>query len=220
MSEYEDMFDEDELEELYSTEEDAMDPEDAFSMVMINRKRKVKVSVELQDKDGDVIPLRDIIEQLLSYIKEKMADPKGNQFNEQIMPLMAQSVVGGLGRMIGIKSTAFHLANEVTRSAFIQMMGMGLLLLKFVQKEELKIYTYEEPVTDEEIEKIDRKSRANSVATLASLAGADPKNVLRELRNQGHITDDDLEDILNGEGDKDDLEELKSKGPSSNNNEE
>lgn len=211
---WEENWDEEELEELYTGGEDHVEPEDLFSMVMINKKRKVKTTVELRDADGDTIELKDVIQQLLQYSRDKMEDKSGNQFNEQIMPLMAQSVVSGLGRMIGIRATAFHLSNELTRAAFVQMMAIGLLILKFIQKEELKIYTYEEPVTDEEIEDIHRKSKANSVATLASLAGANPREVLEELRAQGHITDDDLQDILNGEGDED--EEEDDKGGSSN----
>lgn len=208
--EWEENWDESELDDLYTVGEDNMDPEDVFTMVMINRKRKVKTTVELQDKDGDVVPLKDVLQQLIQYSRTKMEDTEGNQFNDQIMPLMSQAVVGSLGRMIGIRNTAFHLSNETTRIAFIQTMCIGLLLLKFIQKEELKIYTYEESVSDEEIEEIDRRSKANSLATLASLAGANPQEILQHLRNEGHITDEDLEQVLSGDRDEDDDSENKS----------
>lgn len=192
-------FDEDELAELYESHPDSMDPEDLLSMVLVNRKRMVKTSIELQDEDGDEVPLRDIIQELLHYIKDQMEDGEENQFASQIMPLMTEAVISGLGRMIGTQATAFHLAQEQTRHAFIQMMCIGLLLLKFIQKKGLKICTFEQSVTQEEIEEIDRKSKANSVATLASMSGHDPIAVLQELKDRGVITEDDLKDLINGD---------------------
>jgi hypothetical protein len=205
MSDYEDMFDEEELEEIYDTGPAGIDPEDAFSLCMINKVRKIKTTVELQDKDGDEVPLRDVIQELLGYIKDQLGDEEENQFSSQLMPLMAQAAVSGLGRMIGLRATAFHLANETTKHAFIHMMCVGLLLLKFIQQKNLKICTIEEEVDDEEIERIERVNQANNTATIAALAGADPISVIRELREQGHLTDEDVRDFLNQpDGDEDD----------------
>jgi hypothetical protein len=205
MSEFDEMdFDEDELEAMHEGSDDALEPEDVFKLVTINRIRKKRTIVHLQDEAGDRVELKDVVKELLVYIKDKMEDEDGNQFTEQIMPLMSQAVVSGLGRMIGLHATAFHLSQQVTRASIIHMMCVALLMLKFVQQKELTIVTFEEDVTDEEIEEIERRNRANSTATLAALAGHDPRAVLEQLREQGHITDDDLKDMLNGE-DEDDI---------------
>jgi hypothetical protein len=205
MSEFDEMdFDEDEMEAMCDQDGDSLEPEDLFGMVTINRVRKKRVHVELEDDSGDTVLLKDVISELLAYIKDKMEDEDGNQFTEQILPLMAQSVVSGLGRMIGIRGTAFYLSQPVARTAIINMMAVALYLLKFVQQKGLVINTFEEDVTDEEIEELDRRTKANSAATLAALAGEDPRAVLRSLREQGHLTDDDLKDILNEQGDEDD----------------
>jgi len=197
---------EDELADAFEGDPDELQPEDVFKMVMINRIKKVKVKIKLVDEDGDEVDLPDTIAQLLNYVKDQLQDEEGNQFSEQILPLMSQSVVSGLGRILGIRGTAFHLANEATRVAIIHMMAIGLLLLKFVQENNLTIHTFEEEVSDDEIEEIERKAKASSVATMSSAMGMDPKEVLQELVNQGKITDDDLKDIMGGKDDDDDKE--------------
>jgi len=205
MSEFDEMdFDEDELGEMYENDPDDLSPEEVFKMVTINRVRKKRVSVELEDEEGDIVATADVVQELLAYIKDKMSDEEENQFTSQILPLMAQVSASGLGRFLGIRTAAFYLSENVSRTAIIHMMCVALLLLKFVQQKGLSITTFEEDVSDEEIDEIDRKANANSAATLAALAGRDPRAVLDSLREQGHLSDDDLRDILNDEGDGND----------------
>lgn len=200
MSDYDDEMDldEDELEELYEDAHDPDDltPEEVFSMVMLNKIKKTKVTIQLEDKDGDVVSLADVVEGLIGYVKDKLQADEDNDFTAQIMPMMAQSLVSGLGRMIGIRGTAFYLAQEGTRHAMIYMMCVGFLLLKYVQEHNLLIHTYEEPVSDEEIEEIERKSKASSVATMGSMMGMDPRQILQHMVDQGQLSETDLEDLL------------------------
>jgi len=191
-------FDEDEIEQLFEDEE-AMSPEEVFKMVMINKVKGTTVHVELYDEDEDKVELSEVIEQLLSYIEEKLEDKEANQFVDQIMPLMAQSVVSGLGRMLGIRHTAFFLANETSRVALVNMMSMAFLLLKFVQQKKLVIQTFEEEISEEEIEDIQRKAKAGSAATMGALLGMDPKEILENLVEQGEISQEDLTSILDGD---------------------
>jgi hypothetical protein len=193
-------FDEDEMQELFEDEE-SMTPEEVFKMVMINKVKGTTVRVELQDKEGDVVELSEVIEELLGYVERKLEDKEPNQFVDQIMPLMAQSVVSGLGRMLGIRHTALFLTNELSRVALVNMMSIAFLLLKFVQQKELTIQTYEEEISEEEIEEIQRKAKAGSAATMGALLGLDPKEILNNLVKQGEISQSDLEAILNGDDD-------------------
>jgi len=195
-------LDDDEMAELYEGHNDDLAPEDVFKMVMINKIRKKRVHVELQDADGDTVQLKDVVQELINYVKTKMKDEDENQFTAQIMPLMSQAVVSGLGRMVGINQTAFYLADDTARFSFINMMCVAFLMLKFVQQKGLTIHTFENDVTDEEIAELERKTKANSIATLGALAGEDPKAILEELRKRGKITDEDLKDMLKGNGDK------------------
>jgi hypothetical protein len=199
------IYDEEELEELYegALDEDELDISDVLGLVMINRKRKKRISIELQDKEGDTVELKDIINELMKYIKDKMQDEESNQFASQIMPLMSQSVGMGLHKMIGLRQTAFHLSQEITRMSLIYMMAVSFLFLKFIQQKGLVIHTFEEDVTEEELEALDRKSKANETMVLASMAGQDPRMVLEAMKEQGLLTQDDLRDMLGGEVDDD-----------------
>lgn len=198
-----DIFDEDELAEMYEDQMDSMSPEDVFNMVLINKAKKTKVHIVLSDEDGDEVDLVDIISELIEYVKDKLKDEEGNQFADQIMPLMTQSVVSGLGRLVGINATAFYLSNDGMRFSIIQMMCVGFLLLKLIQEKGLVITTYEEEVDDDVIEEIERKSKANSAATLASMIGQDPHEVLKQMYNRGDLTADDLRSMIGDEDETD-----------------
>ena len=202
MSEWDDdgmELDEDELSELRDNPDD-ITPEDIFKMVMVNKLRKIKVKVELRDKDGDKVELADIVTELIKYMKEQMGDENGNQFSDQILPLVSESLVSTLGRMLGIQVTAFYLSNDTTRTALLWSMAMAFLILKYVQKHGLIIHTMEEAITDEEIEEIERRSEANRVATLGAMLGENPRDILQKLLDEGKITSEDLEALMNGEG--------------------
>lgn len=203
MSDFDEVDFDEELESLYEEDLDSLSPEEFFKMVTINKIKGITVRVELRDEEGDKIELADIIQQLTEYIQEKMQDTDGNQFADQIMPLMAQSIVSGLGRMVGIPLTSFYLANDLIRTSIINMMAISLLLHKFVQKNNLTIHTIEEKITEEEMETIERKSKANSVATMGAFMGIDPKEMLKNMLDRGDITPEDFNDIIN-EGSEDD----------------
>ena len=201
MSEFDETdFDEDEMEELFE-DENHISPEEMFKMVMINKVKGTTVHVELFDKEGEKVALPDVIEQLLEYIETKLGNEDENQFVDQIMPLMAQSLVGGLGRMLGLRHAAFFLSNEMSRVALVNMMSIAFLLLKFVQQNDLVIETFEEPVSEEEVERIQRKAKASSQATMGSILGLDPKEILQNLVDQGEIDQEEYDAIMNGDDD-------------------
>ena len=200
MSEF-DETDFDELNEDFMEEESNLTPEEIFKMVLLNKVKGTAVHVELFNSEGEKVELADVIEKLLTYVEEKLSEGESNPFVAQIMPLMAQSVVSGLGRMLGIQHTAFYLANETSRIALINMMAIAFLLLKYIQQNELTIQTFEEEIAEEEIEEIERKASASSTATMGALVGIDPKTILENLVEKGEITQEDLDSILNGNED-------------------
>jgi hypothetical protein len=200
MSDEESPFDQDELQEAFGDEGneygDTMTPEEVFSMVMINKRRLVKTTIELRDEHGETIPLHEVIADLLEYMKDKLKSEEVNQMADQIFPMMGQALVSGLGRLIGNSATAYYLANEVSRLSFIQMMCLSFLLLKYVQEKKLTIFAVDEPVSETEVESVQRKSKANSLAMMGHMMGMSYKDILRELVDKGELTDDDLSDIL------------------------
>jgi hypothetical protein len=205
MSDFDEMdFDDDEIEAMQEDDEDALTPEEVFSMVMLNPKKLTKVSAELQDKEGDSVELADIMIQITGYIKDRLKDPEGNQFGDQIMPLMSQASVSLLGRIMGLRTTAFLMANPMTRDAIIYAMCSSFLLLKWVQENDIVINTIEEHISQEEIDSIYRKAEANSAATMGALMGLDPQDILRKMYDEGQITKDDFANLFDDDGEKDD----------------
>lgn len=197
MSDWDEMdLDEDELEALRDPDE--LTPEDVFKMVMVNKIKNTKVKVELQDSEGEKIDLAEVITESLRFIDERMNDksPEGNQFADQIFPLISQATVSTLGRLLGINTAAFYLQNDTTRMSVIYSMSVAFLLLKYVQKHKLTIHTTEVPVSEDEIEEIERRSEANKAAMIGSMMGVDPASVIRHLFEEGKITEEDLSELL------------------------
>lgn len=206
MSEWDEMdFDglDEELTEAIERDPDELQPEDIFQMVMINRTKNTRVEVEIRDQDGDTVHLPDLVAQILNYVSDKLQEKEGNEILDQLMPMVSQSLVSGLGRMMGISATGFLLTNSMTRTSLINMMVVALLLLKFIQENNLTIFTREEEVSQEEVNELERKARASNIATVGSMVGMDPRSLLREMVNQGQLTKQDLTDLIGEEDDND-----------------
>ncbi len=200
MSEAEDNpFDQDELLEAFGTQ-DTLTPEDVFSLVMINKKRKVKTKIELRDEQGEIILLHEVVKDLLEYMRGKLESEEESQIADQIFPMMGQVLVSGLGRLIGIETTGFFLASDLARTSFMHMMCVSFLILKYVQEKKLTIYAVETPVSDDEVESVTRRNRANSVAMLGQMSGMSYKEILKELVDKGELTQEDLQNMLKGNG--------------------
>jgi len=209
MSDYDDgiELDDDELENLYADDPDRLTPEDVFSLVLINKKTNKRISVELEDSDGDQVELSDMLGELVGYVKERLEEDD-NQLVNEIMPLMGQTLVSGMGRMLGLEATAAFISNPNSRTALVYMMMIAFTMYKLVQVKGLKINTIEEEVTDEEIEEIERKSRASSAANMSAMMGLDPREVLEQMVKRGDITEQDLTDFLGKGNGQDDTGEV------------
>ena len=176
---------------------DILTPEEAFKMVTINHKKGPTVKVELEDKNGEPISLGDVVEDLLEYMNEKNKENDGdNQFMNQILPLVAQGSISTIGRTAGLQNTAIYLSNPVLRGSFISAMAVGFLLLKYVQQNNLTIKTYEEKLSEEEIEALIKKTQLSSAATIAALSGLNPNEFLEMLVEKGMIDKEDVKNLF------------------------
>lgn len=179
-------------------------PEDVFKMVTICKTRKVRLSVELHDGDDEIVLISEAAEAVLNYMKEKSGKGADNDYINQIAPFMAQLLVSGLGRRIGIRETAFLLSNDIIKFALTEMMSMSFLMLKFMQAHGLKLRTLEEDVTDEEIEEVFNKNRANkNQAAAMGLLDLSPKDVMKFMMEEGMVSKEDLRALLHGDDDDD-----------------
>jgi len=169
--------------------------DELFRVVAMDRKRKVKFEVDLRDEDGEQLNINELVESLTEYVTDQMKSDKENVTQQQIFPLMAQAVVAGMTKLMGPYLSTLMLSQEGSRYGLVYMTIMGFYLLKFIQKHDIKIFSTESAVSDEELAMYDRVGAASSMATMASHLGADPKEVIRELLKSGQLQRDDLEKL-------------------------
>ncbi len=160
---------------------------------MIDKIRMKKIYTRLENEDGEDVPVKDVLKQLTGWIMDQLQDKEPNTTVTKVYPLLCQSMAGSLQDIVGDKYNAMLiLAQDVTRQAFINEMTLGFYLSRFMEKNGLKIVTEEEDLSQEELDRILRLNKASSISALAHLAGADGKEVIREMLKSGVITREDL----------------------------
>lgn len=169
--------------------------DELFRIITIDRKRKVKMTVQLRDAAGDEVPIRETIEKLTEYVGDKMKEDGHNTCKQQIMPMMAQAVVGGLVKLMNEGPATYMLSQEHIRFSLVHMMIVSFYMFKWIQKKQIKIHTTEEDITDEDIAMYDRVSTASDVSVMAAAHGGDPKEVLRQMIDSGQLKKEDLDGI-------------------------
>ena len=166
--------------------------EELLQLCLIDKKRKVRIHIQLEDKDGDVIEILDTIRALSNWVVKQLADKPAGACSRQVVPLMGQAIVGALSATLQPSGTALLLLNEDIRFSLIHIMSVGYYLFRFLDKKGIKIKTIEYPITDEEIEQITKATEIDSKFARALMQGSSPKDILENLKEQGLITDEDL----------------------------
>jgi len=169
--------------------------DDALTLAVVDAARMKITQVHLEDKTEDTVELKSVVDELLAYINQKIESGEENHFVRQILPLVAQTAVIAMNRFLGGNIAAAYMTNPTTRTTLVHMMCTSLLLLKFIQQKELTIVVSEEDISQEDFDRLQRKSTASSAISLAIAAGVDPLEVLRELKDKGEITDEELPEL-------------------------
>ena len=107
-------------------------PEEMIEVATVDTVNKLRITAEIRDKDGNITPLHEIIEDLLGYIKRKVEADDGNNYRKQITPPMNQALASGLSRLIGVGPACFYITNQTARVSISTMMSLSLLLLKYI----------------------------------------------------------------------------------------
>ena len=169
--------------------------DEVFRLVTLDPHRKVKVTIELRDKDGDEVPIAETVQKISQYVADKMADPEANTCRQQIFPLSAQAMVLSLARLLGPELTSLLISQDQIRYSFVHVMMVGFYILQFLRSKDIKVHTIEEAVSDEDIATFHRVNKASGVLTLARHMGVDSREVVRELLRTGNITQEDLKTL-------------------------
>jgi hypothetical protein len=187
-----------------------MEFDDVFNLITIDRIRKKKITVSLRDKEtGDEISLKQSVHQIMDYIQDQTSNSKNltnkqRLMTNQIMPLCSQAMCSGLPRLLGERHAYMTVTIEKFRYSTIMMMMLSLSLLKWVQQKNLEIVAHEEDVSDEEIEKMDKISRASSTAATGAMMGMSPKEIMQDLLKSGDLDLGEVKKMLNLDNNDDD----------------
>lgn len=169
------------------------DSKEWCKVVAIDRNRKVRMDAELRDTDGNIIDVNETVENIANYVIDKMKADDQNMIQQQVFPVMAKAAVTALTEFVGPHTAGLMISQELFRTALTSCMMSAFLLMQFVKKNDIKIYTSEQKLSDEEIASYDRINKASSVASLAAQLGTNPREVIREMVKQGQLQKEDLE---------------------------
>lgn len=172
---------------------DDQEREEWCKVVAIDRRRKVRMDAELRDKEGDLIDLNETVEGLTEHVRDKMKDEEQSVIQQQIFPVMARAAVTALTEFIGPQAASAMVSQEIFRSSLTYCMMTAFLLMHFIEENDISIYTDEQDVSDEELESYDRINKATSVASLAGMMGANPREVVKEMIKSGQLEQEDLQ---------------------------
>jgi hypothetical protein len=138
--------------------------DEILSMVLIDKKRLMKVSAELKDKNGEKINLPEIVEELFKYVDKEYNKSVEEQSSliGKIMPLLSQVLGSGLGRYLGVGQAVLYLTDSQTKDALLQMMMLSFLLLKYIQQKDIQVYSVSEPIAKDEVDRLEEISRESN----------------------------------------------------------
>lgn len=166
--------------------------DELLRVVLIDIKKKVRMEVQLRDKDGSDVSVKETIEAVTEYISDKLKDGESNQVQNEVLPLMSQAMICGMVKLFGGDYASLILSNETTRYGILHMMTVGFAALKFIQKKGLKIVRVETPITDEDIQMYQRVNKATDALNQAALLGINPKDLLTEMLKANLLQKEDL----------------------------
>lgn len=175
-----------------------MTDEEIYKVITIDKDRKTKITIQLRDKSGDEISLQDAVQKLTDHVHAQLntEDSSENPIRLQIFPLMSQACVIALKRLIGLPSTAVLMAHDKFKFAIIESLIVSFLLHRWMSPENkdkaITINTTEEPMTDDEMESLEKVSRITNAATLATAFGYSGTELIKELIRTGEVTEEDL----------------------------
>lgn len=161
------------------------------SLVTIDRKRKKLIRIELRDKNGHLVEVEEIADKLSSFVLDKM-DTEGSTCITQVAPLMGDSMLVSVNKILGSRAASVLLTIEPIRYAFLNTMSVGFYMYRFLQKNDIKIHTIEEDISDEKLHEYELNNQVHSVATAGMMAGLTATEVIEEILKTGIASKEDL----------------------------
>lgn len=164
-----------------------------FKFSNIDKVRNKIISIKLEDKDGSEVEIEHVIEQVNSYINEQLASKEGNVMVRQIYPFISQILAQSLTKVVGSEYTAMMIVSQqLFRNAIMQEMLLSYYIMKFIQKNNIKIVSVEQDASDDQIDSILVKDSISSIGILAGMSGYTSKETIQALLNSGKVSEQDI----------------------------
>ena len=147
-------------------------------MDTINRVAKTKTIYSLIDAEGNKINLVEIADTLSEYINKHLNDSENETpVNSQMFPLFNNFYALLLGRRMSFPNAILLVSSPMTNHAMSQIALGSALLMRYMDKNKLKIVSETIALTDKEIEMLDQmqKSQKDNLSKLDSIL--DDKNI-------------------------------------------
>lgn len=166
-----------------------------MNLVMINKIRKTRVTVELRDEDNEKVDIGDLLDELSKHITKSAQDTDGssNQIIDQILPFMSMTTAYLVAEQMPPDIGAMLLSTDTTKYAIIHNMCCSFLLLKVLGNKGLKIFTIEEPLQEGEFEELQSKSKMNEYLVAAKIMGLSLEELIENLQEAGKISKEEAE---------------------------
>jgi hypothetical protein len=151
--------------------------QEVIRLAMIDQKRKVKIEAQLVEKDTkegkepDTIDVTEVASRVSEYVMDKLKSEEPNAIRDQMVPFISQIMSTSIVKICGLELAHFMLVSDLIKQAMIFNMAVAFLTFKFLQNNNYKIVTGEEPVSDAEIADYKRMSKENETAALAAIMG-------------------------------------------------
>lgn len=150
----------------YLTDEQDKFLEEMFSAAVILKKEKKKITVHLEDGEGNTLQLKEISRNFHKFLTDKLSfqddidlSTADNKIANSVFPLMNQLAATAMPRIAGPQVASLMFMAPDLRAALVTYGMMVFLLNQYINQNKLKIVKTMVDITDEELEKYMQSQR-------------------------------------------------------------
>lgn len=151
------------------------------TIVIVDTHQKKKISSSLRTTDGDIVPLKEITERILKFVKteiEKEGQP--SVVRDQTLPLLTSLLGHFLLKQMGDMTPLITGSPEemylITTAA-----TLGFYIYHLMETKKYKIRTMETPVSDAEINRLKQMKTILELSALSKLSGVKSEDFMKGL---------------------------------------
>lgn len=166
------------------------------SAYVIDKGNSLKITAILVDKDGNEVDMQETVTKLDDFLQKKLTETDTNSINSQIYPFISQLFVYSLHKMVGEEGAAPFLVDNRLQNLVLDLMMVSFSFYKMMQAKEYSIETSVEDIDIEEYIRDQTSARLEALVVVMNEIGVDPQKILDSLIDDGKITDEEAETVM------------------------